>query len=178
MSRPSSKKCATLHALVAAATLAAVPVALAQQQMDMHKHLHEQAADAPAPAEQAKSVDARKVVAYPRKIKEHQLANMREHLLTLSRIQEHLSRHEFDKAGALAEKRLGMSSLEMHGAHEIAPYMPKGMQELGEAMHRAASKFAIATQEASVDNDVGKALAALGKVTQACVACHAAYRLK
>jgi len=146
--------------------------ALAQQ------HMHEHATMAPAAAEQAKSPDTRQTVAYPRKIKEHQLANMRDHLMTLTHIQDYLSQHEFDKAGDLAEKRLGMSSLEMHGAHEIAPYMPKGMQELGEAMHRAASKFVIATQEASVENDVGKALAALAKVTQACVACHAAYRLK
>jgi cytochrome c556 len=71
-----------------------------------------------------------------------------------------------------------MSSFEVHGAHEVAPYMPKGMQQLGEAMHRAASQFAVATQEAAVENDVGKALAAFAKVTQACVACHAAYRLK
>jgi hypothetical protein len=142
------------------------------------QHMHEHATMASPVAEQAKSADTRQTVAYPRKIKAHQLANMREHLLTLSRIQEYLSQHEFDKAGNLAESRLGMSSLEMHGAHEIAPYMPKGMQALGEAMHRAASKFAVATQEASVDNDVGKALAALTTVTQACVACHAAYRLK
>jgi hypothetical protein len=142
------------------------------------QHMHEHATTASPVAQQAKSADTRQTVAYPRKIKEHQLANMREHLLTVSRIQEYLSQHEFDKAGDLAEKRLGMSSLEMHGAHEIAPYMPKGMQEFGEVMHRAASKFAIAAMEASVDNDVGKALGAFAKVTQACVACHAAYRLK
>jgi hypothetical protein len=103
---------------------------------------------------------------------------MRDHLLTLSRIQEYLSQHDFDNAADLAEKRLGMSSLRLHGAHEIAPYMPKRMQDLGGAMHHAASQFAIATQEAAFDKDVGRALAALTKVTQACVACHAAYRLK
>jgi len=146
--------------------------ALAQQ------HTHEHAPAAAPSAERPKPADARQAVKFPRKIKQHQLANMREHLLSLSRIQEYLAQHEFDKAADLAERRLGMSSFDVHGAHEIAPYMPKGMQDLGEAMHRAASRFAIATQEAAVDNDVGRALAALSKVTQACVACHAAYRLQ
>jgi len=147
-------------------------VALAQQ------HTHDHATEASPPTEKVKPVDVRKVVTFPRKLKDHELANMRDHLQTISRIQEYLSRHEFDQAAALAEKRLGMSSFGLHGAHEVAPYMPKGMQDLGGAMHHAASQFAIATQEAGVENDVGKALAAFTKVTQACVACHAAYRLK
>jgi len=129
-------------------------------------------------AEHPGASDTRTVVAFPRQLKEHELANMRNHLRTLSRIQGYLAQREFDKAADLAEKRLGMSSFGLHGAHEVAPYMPKGMQELGNAMHHAASQFAVATQQAAVDNDVGAALTALTKVTQACVACHAAYRLK
>jgi len=122
--------------------------------------------------------DTRQLVEFPAPLREKELANMRDHLLTLSRIQEYLAKHEFDQAGKLAEDRLGMSSFGLHGAHEVAPFMPKGMQEAGTAMHRAASRFAIATQEAAVDNDVGHALGALNDVTQACVACHAAYRLQ
>lgn len=122
--------------------------------------------------------DTRELVHFPPPLLEHELANMRDHLITLSRIQEYLAQHEFDKAGKLAETRLGMSSFGLHGAHEVAPYMPKGMQEAGTAMHRAASRFAIATQKAAIDNDVGHALGALNEVTQACVACHAAYRLR
>jgi len=122
--------------------------------------------------------DTRQLVEFPAPLRERELANMRDHLMTLSRIQEYLAKHEFDKAGKLAEDRLGMSSFGLHGAHEVAPFMPKGMQEAGTAMHRAASRFAIATQEAAVDNDVGHALGALNDVTQACVACHAAYRLQ
>lgn len=126
----------------------------------------------------AMAPDTRQLVEFPAPLREKELANMRDHLITLSRIQEYLSKHEFDKAGKLAEDRLGLSSFGLHGAHEVAPYMPKGMQEAGTAMHRAASRFAIATQEAAVDNDVGHALGALNEVTQACVACHAAYRLQ
>lgn len=126
----------------------------------------------------AMAPDTRQLVEFPPALRAKELANMRDHLITLSRIQEYLSKHEFDKAGKLAEDRLGMSSFGLHGAHEVAPYMPKGMQEAGTAMHRAASRFAIATQEAAVDNNVGHALGALNEVTQACVACHAAYRLQ
>ncbi len=122
--------------------------------------------------------DTRELVHFPPHLLEHEMANMRDHLITLSRIQDYLSKHEFDKAGELAEKRLGMSSFGLHGAHEVAPYMPKGMQDAGTAMHHAASRFAIATQRAAVDNDVAGALGALNEVTQACVACHAAYRLR
>jgi hypothetical protein len=122
--------------------------------------------------------DTRELVHFPPHLLEHEMANMRDHLITLSRIQEYLSKREFDKAGELAEKRLGMSSFGLHGAHEVAPYMPKGMQDAGTAMHHAASRFAIATQRAAVDNDVAAALGALNEVTQACVACHAAYRLR
>jgi mono/diheme cytochrome c family protein len=102
---------------------------------------------------------------------------MRDHLLALQEIDVALSQSAFDKAANIAENRLGMSSLEIHGAAHIAPYMPKGMQEIGTQMHRAASLFAIAAQTASASNDVRPALAALGTVMQHCVACHAAYRL-
>jgi hypothetical protein len=126
----------------------------------------------------AEMPDTRELVHFPAPLIAHELANMRDHLITLSRIQEYLSKREFDKAGELAEKRLGMSSFGLHGAHEVAPYMPKGMQEAGTAMHHAASRFALATQRAAIDNDVAGALGALNEVTQACVACHAAYRLR
>jgi len=107
----------------------------------------------------------------------HTIASMREHLSMLQEINEALSSNEFDRASNLAEQRLGMSSLEAHGAAHLAPYMPASMQGIGTRMHRAASQFAIEAQNASVSNDVRPALAALGKVMQQCVACHAAYRL-
>lgn len=152
--------------------LAAVPLAFAQQ------HSHDSGSQAPAAPRKPASADARQVVTFPRLLKEHELANMRDHLLTLSEIQGFLAKYDFDRASDLAEKRLGMSSFDLHGAHEVAPYMPKGMQEAGTAMHRAASQFAIAAQDAAVDHDLSRALAALNRVTQSCIACHAAYRLK
>jgi hypothetical protein len=123
------------------------------------------------------SRDGRQLVKFPEPMRVHTIANMRDHLLALQEIDIALSRNDFDAAARIAEQRLGMSSLELHGAAHIAPYMPQGMQDIGTQMHRAASRFAVETQSASVSNDVRPALAALGTVMQQCVACHAAYRL-
>lgn len=121
--------------------------------------------------------DPRQLVKFPDPMRLHTIGNMRDHLLALQEIDIALSTSDFDKAASIAEERLGMSSLEAHGAAHLAPFMPQGMQEIGTQMHRAASRFAVEAQNASISNDVGPALAALGSVMQQCVGCHAAYRL-
>ncbi len=122
--------------------------------------------------------DLRVAVEMPDMMKSHMLANMRDHLLTLSEIQSALAKGEYEVAADLAEKRLGMTSLESHGAAHMAGFMPKGMQEIGYNMHRAASRFAVKAQEAQVTRDLPRALGALSEVSQQCIACHAGYRLK
>jgi hypothetical protein len=135
------------------------------------EHTHSMTGIAPGQA------DSRQLVQFPEPMRLHTITSMRDHLLALQEIDVALSRNEFDKAAAIAEQRLGMSSLELHGAAHIAPFMPQDMQDIGTQMHRAASRFAVEAQNASVANDVRPALAALGTVMQQCVACHAAYRL-
>lgn len=122
--------------------------------------------------------DARQPVYFPKTLREHTLANMRDHLLALQEIQEALAKQEYDKAGDIAEQRLGMSSLALHGAHDVAKYMPKGMQDAGTAMHRNASRFAVTAKDAGATGDVRPALSALASTTAQCVACHAGYRVK
>jgi hypothetical protein len=122
--------------------------------------------------------DARVAVELPPPMRAHMLANMRDHLAALHEIQAALARDEPGRAAGIAEQRIGMSSLESHGAGHMAPYMPKPMQDIGTAMHRAASRFAHVAEEAAVRRDLRPALQALSKVTQQCVACHAGYRLK
>jgi hypothetical protein len=134
---------------------------------------HQHSAVAPVTAQ----TDGRQLVKFPEPMRVHTITSMRDHLLALQEIDDALSRNDFDKASRVAEQRLGMSSLELHGAAHIAPYMPQGMQDIGTQMHRSASRFAVEAQNASVDNDVRPALAALSTVMQQCVACHAAYRL-
>jgi hypothetical protein len=151
-------------------TLALVAVSYA---LAADAQTHEHNAVAPATSE----TDARQLAKFPEAMRLHTITSMRDHLLALQEIDEALSKDDFDKASRVAEQRLGMSSLELHGATQIAPYMPPGMQDIGTQMHRSASRFAIEAQNASVSNDVGPALAALSTVMQQCVACHSAYRL-
>ena len=174
-------------ASIGAAAYALPGFAQASRHDEMHMAQHDPARGAaqdmaqPGPAGMASmgapAVDARQLVKFPEAMRLHTIASMRDHLLSLQEIDEALSKNEFDRAASIAEQRLGMSSLEAHDAAHLAPFMPEPMQEIGTQMHRAASRFAIAAQNASVGNDVRPALAALGSVMQQCVACHAAYRL-
>jgi hypothetical protein len=125
-----------------------------------------------------KTVDTRILVSFPPELIEHTLTNMRDHLFALQEISEGLAKGEHDKAAKIAEERLGMTSLKLHGAHEVSKYMPQGMQDAGSGMHRAASRFAIEAQNAAVTGDLKPALGALGEVMSGCVGCHAGYRLK
>ena len=122
--------------------------------------------------------DARQLVQFPPELAEHTLANMREHLQALQEIQLHLGMGHTDVATKIAESRLGMSSLSLHGAAEVAKYMPQGMQDAGTAMHHAASRFAIAAQDAGVTGDSKPVFTALADLTAQCVGCHAGYRIK
>ena len=134
-----------------------------------HHHHHGQAMQA--------QPDARKPVQFPPLLRQQMLGNMRAHLVALRDIQEALGGGDFQKAAQIAESSLGMSSLRDHHADENAKYMPAPMAQLGSAMHRAASQFALAAQDASASGDFKKPLAALAKLSASCVACHAAYRL-
>jgi len=129
-------------------------------------------------AEHASVSDPRMAVQFPLELKDHTLANMRDHLLALQQIQDALSRSDYDVAAKISEDRLGMSSLTAHGAHEVAKYMPQGMQDAGTSMHRGASRFAVSLQEAAITGDLRKPLGELANVTASCVACHAGYRLQ
>ena len=121
--------------------------------------------------------DLRQLVTMPAMMQEHMRANMRDHLLAVAEIQSALAAGQYDRAADIAEQRLGMTSLEAHGARHMAGMMPEGMQAIGTAMHHGASRFALSAQESSVSGDLPRALGALADVTQQCVACHAGYRL-
>jgi hypothetical protein len=135
-----------------------------------HQHHH----DASAPV----APDFRQFVKFPAPLVEHTLTNMRDHLQTLQEIQLDLGMGHTDVAAKIAETRLGMSSLGLHGAAEVSKYMPQGMQDAGTAMHRAASRFALTAQEAGVTGDLKPVFAGLAEITAQCVGCHAGYRLK
>lgn len=110
----------------------------------------------------------------PEMMQAHLLSNMRDHLSALNEILADLANGKLDRAAMVAESRLGMSSLEAHGAEHMAGFMPEDMRKAGIALHRAASRFALRAQE----GDVLSAYNALHEVTGACVACHSGYRVR
>ena len=134
-----------------------------------------------ATAGPALAQDARQMVRLPAPMQEHMLANMRDHLATLSDILGDVAQAKYDDAAKLAEQRLGMSSLAAHGAAHLAPFMPQQMQDIGTGMHRAASRLVIVLQNAatsSSEQSVREINAALHEVTSACAACHASYKIR
>ncbi len=166
------------------ATLAVVQGALAQSAApEGHEHHHAMDMAMPPPAAAPEGYvtappDPRQRVRFPPDIRRHVLANMRDHLTALEEIHVALAAADYTKAADVAEKRLGMSSMALHGAHESAPFMPEGMQKIGAEMHHAASRFAIEAQTASATGDVRPVLAALGGVMRQCVSCHTSYRVQ
>lgn len=165
MSRLIAGAMCAIFATLAAGALSTAALA---QHDQMHMHMH-----GGAPVK-----DEREFVKFPPQLVAHTLANMRDHLVTLQEIQESLAKGDTDAAAKVAEARLGMSSLGLHGAHDVAPFMPQGMQDAGTAMHKAASRFAVTATDAGVTNDYKAALAGLAEVTATCVACHAGYKIK
>lgn len=118
--------------------------------------------------------DSRRMVELPEMMQNHMLANMRDHLVAINEILINVANGNLDKAAEIAESRLGMSSLELHGASHMARFMPEDMREAGTNMHKAASRFALVAQE----GEVLPAYKALSEVTSACVTCHAGYRIR
>lgn len=118
--------------------------------------------------------DPRQLVQLPEMMQQHMLSNMRDHLVSINNILISMADGEFDKAAEIAESRLGMSSLGLHGASHMAKFMPEKMRKAGTEMHRAASRFALKAEE----GEALPAYRALSAVTSACVACHADYRIK
>ncbi|MES9938755.1 MAG: hypothetical protein ABW153_20085 [Sedimenticola sp.] len=121
--------------------------------------------------------DERQFVQMPEMMREHMLANMRDHLLALEEITRYLAGQQYDQAAEVAENRLGMSSLESHGASHMAQFMPREMGAIGTNMHRAASRFALAAKNAELEGGLHKAFSSLSEVMQQCVACHSGYRV-
>lgn len=123
------------------------------------------------------NADARTLVELPAPMRAHMLANMRDHLAAIETVSRQLAAGDYSAAADTAEARLGVSAMQDHGGHRMAAHMPEGMRRIGMAMHRAASRFALAARDAEVSDDLGSAFAGLAEVMAQCVACHHAYRV-
>lgn len=131
---------------------------------------------AASPNGHAAENDDRQAVSLPAPMRAHMLANMRDHLEAMGEIQAALADEDFDAAADIAESRLGMSSMDDHGASRMARFMPEGMREIGGRMHRSASELARISRDAEITGDLRPPLEALAGVNRQCVACHAGYR--
>lgn len=118
--------------------------------------------------------DARELVQLPEMMQQHMMSNMRDHLLAINEILTNMANNQLDQAAEVAESRLGMSSLESHGASHMAKFMTEGMRQAGTNMHRAASRFALKAEE----GELLPAYSALSEITSACVTCHSSYRIR
>ena len=118
--------------------------------------------------------DSRQLVVLPEMMQRHMMSNMRDHLATINLLLKEMANGRLDRAAEIAETRLGMSSLESHGASHMSKFMPEGMRQAGTSMHRAASRFALKAQE----GEVLPSYKALSEITSACVACHSGYRIR
>jgi len=142
-----------------------------------------------------KGGDDRQLVNFPPEMRQHTLANMRDHLAALSEILAAMSSAHYAKAAHVASTRLGLESPSAAGCkpepaagapmmskpgdmeHQMAKFMPEGMRNIGLEMHTAASAFATEALKANGTHNTKPALAALARVMRQCAACHAAYKV-
>lgn len=140
--------------------------------------------------------DLRKPVEMPAMMHDHMEANMRAHLIAVADIMAALAAGDGPKAAKISDGRLSLASphsaackpgAEKGGkmgdqasmmAANMAKHMPDEMRALGYTMHEQASAFSAIASKMKPGDDVRPALAQLANVTQACGACHAAYKLK
>ena len=79
-----------------------------------HQHINGGKQQAAQKSFIVKSDDPRQLVSLPDPMREHMLANMRDHLATLDAVIGDVAGNKFDAASKLLEERLGMSSLSIH----------------------------------------------------------------
>ena len=126
----------------------------------------------------AQAEDTRQLATLPAPAQEVLRQEMRDNLVALNEILSLVASGKTREAGEVAESRLGVSAMGKHRAQPFearpGPHMPPAMHALGMDGHRAASEFA----KVAAGGDREAVQAALPKLTGACVACHASWRIR
>lgn len=100
---------------------------------------------------------------------EHQLMNMRNHLVAVQSILNYLSKNEFEKASEVASSQLGLTE-EMKMM--CSSFGNKEFENLGLAFHNNADKMS----EIFKSRDQNKSLEALSVTINSCINCHSTFK--
>lgn len=134
------------------------------------------AADVESSEPPTAATDNRQFVEMPEEAQQLMRKDMRDHLLAVSEILSYLANNDLSSAAEVAEQRLGESSMGRHRETGMGPgkYMPLSMKQIGQSMHKAATKFA-----AVADNgDRDTSYLAFQEVVASCAGCHVSYRVR
>ena len=105
----------------------------------------------------------------PPKKAQHQLMNMRSHLLAVQSIIDLLSKNEFDKASDVASSKLGLSKeMEMM----CTSFGNENFEKLGLGFHKSADEMS----EVLKTKNKAESLKALSNTLNYCVECHATFK--
>lgn len=132
------------------------------------------AAPLPVTAEQATAPveDLRIFVPMPPEARLIMRDQMKQFLVTLSRLQGLLAEGELEQASELAETAMGRTERGRHRGQGPGRYMPVPMRNLAWGLHDAASEFA----QTAATGDLIASYKSLQKIQNSCVACHFSYR--
>lgn len=113
--------------------------------------------------------DPRTSLNLPPMMKQHQLANMRNHLDAVRRILLAMSNDDFETASGIASKELGTSEKMMKMCKRMNN---EDFTKIGLAFHESGDELAKTLKEA----DLKQSLKALDNTMNFCVTCHATFR--
>lgn len=117
----------------------------------------------------AGAMDMRTSLELPAPMKQHQLANMREHVLAIKSIVGLMAENKFEDAAKIAHSKLGLSP-EMQSM--CGMFENEKFKTLGMAFHQSGDELGDVLQT----RDVNASLRALNKTMGYCVECHATFR--
>jgi hypothetical protein len=135
------------------------PAVAGEEKMQMDSHHHH--------AMQA--TDTRTSLGLSPQMKQHQLANMREHVAAIKSIVGLMAESRFEEAAGIAHAKLGLTP-EMQ--QMCGMFGNDAFKALGLAFHKSGDDLGDALQT----GDVNASLRALNKTMEYCVTCHATFR--
>lgn len=148
-----------LLAVAACAGMAGAPAAFAEEgKMQMGSHHHDMS-----------MMDTRISLGLSGPMKQHQLANMREHVEAIKSIVGLMSEQKFDDASKVAHAKLGLTP-DMQSMCNM--FENEDFRKLGFAFHESGDDLG----DALLTKDMNASLRALNRTMQYCVECHATYR--